>query len=260
MKRTFITTLLFCLISITTVFAAQTGCPEHFANGQAPDFITQNLATKTKELCNSGFAVLHSAITKTPVYASEHLTRERLMQGKGLKRQSKFHPDDRLSHADRAELSDYAHSEFDRSHIAPSGDMFDIQSQHETFALSNMVPQLSSLNRGVWNQIESGVRRIAKSKGELYVVTGPLFRGSDVKQIGRVMIPSATFKAVYDPSRQEAGAYVVENVEGAKAQVITNQQLDTQSGINVFPLISDQIKENGMKLPVPKARKRRGKR
>ena len=93
MKRTFVTTLLFCLFSITTVFAAQTSCPEHFANGQAPNLNNQKLLAKTKDVCYTGFALKHSGITRTPIYSAEHLTRDRLATAKGMKRTSKFYPD-----------------------------------------------------------------------------------------------------------------------------------------------------------------------
>ncbi len=90
--------------------ASQTACPEHFANGQAPDFINQKLSSMTRDVCYSGFAIKHSGVTRTPLYAAEHLTRERLQQGKGLKRQSQFHPDEHIPTAERAELHHYARS------------------------------------------------------------------------------------------------------------------------------------------------------
>jgi endonuclease G, mitochondrial len=50
----------------------------------------------------------------------------------------------------------------------------------------------------------------------LYVITGPLYQGGELKRIGgRVQVPTAIFKAIYDPNRQEAGAYVVGNAPGA---------------------------------------------
>ena len=74
------------------------------------------------------------------------------------------------------------------------------------------------------------------------------------------MVPTQMFKAIYDPKRQEAGAYVVGNSEGAQAQVVTIAELEKMSGISVFPSISSKIKGDGMRLPAPKERKRRGGR
>jgi len=45
-------------------------------------------------------------------------------------------------------------------HVAPSADMFDQQSQQECFTLANMVPQEPSVNRGVWERVESATRKL----------------------------------------------------------------------------------------------------
>ena len=259
MRKTFVTTLLFGLISLTTAFAAQTSCPEHFANGQAPDLINQKLAVKTQDVCYSGFALKHSGITRTPLYSAEHLTRVRLEMAKGMKRSSKFHPDPKIPASGRAELRYYARSGYDRGHVAPSADMYDQQSQQECFTLANMVPQDPSINRGIWEGIESATRKLAKDRGDLYVVSGPIYSGANIQQIGgAVMVPTQMFKAIYDPRRNEAGAYIVGNTEGSQSQIISIRQLEALSGISVFPSISNLVRDNGMRLSEPKGRKRRG--
>lgn len=142
----------------TILWASPSACPEHYPQGEAPDIVNQKLAAKTRELCNTGYAGLHSGVTRTPLYSAEHLTAERLGQGRGLRRVNSFHPDERLAPSERSELSDYARSGYDRGHIAPSGDMFDPRSQDESFSLANMIPQEPSVNRGIWERIEAGVR------------------------------------------------------------------------------------------------------
>lgn len=247
-------TLFFILTS--AAWAASTSCPDHYAGGTAPDLINAKLSVKTKEVCYSGYGLLHSGVTRTPLYSAEHLTRTRLLEGKGLKRQSQFHPDDHIPPSERAELHHYTHSGYDRGHVAPSGDMFDLQSQHESFSLANMVPQDSSINRGVWSKIETGVRRMAKSRGELYVVTGPLFRGNKLQRIGgAVMVPTAMFKAVFDPKKHEAGAYIVENVEGAIPQVVSIAECEKLSGLRIFPRLNDHARTRAMRLPLPREKR-----
>ena len=252
------------LLAASPVKAQQTGCPEHFANGQPPDFINQKLIAKTREICYSGFAVKHSGVTRTPIYAAEHLTRDRIFQGKGLKRQSKFHPDENIPRSERAELRHYAKSGYDRGHVAPSADMFDIQSQYECFSLSNMVPQVPENNRGPWEGIESAVRMMAKSKGDLYVVTGPIYQGSNIEQIGgSVMVPTKLFKAIYDPQRKEAGAYLIDNTADAQPRKVTIEELENIAGISMFPSVEASVKSRLMRLPDArsyKERKRKGGR
>lgn len=244
-----LTLTLISLLAVSPVVAGQTDCPEHFAHGQAPDFINQKLTTKTREVCYSGFAVKHSGVTRTPLYAAEHLTRERLMQGQGLKRRNQFHPDDHIPASDRAELRHYARSGYDRGHVAPSADMFDTQSQYECFSLANMMPQIPENNRGPWEGIESSVRKMVKSSGDLYVVTGPIFQGESLQRIGgAVMVPTKMFKAVYDPRRQEAGAYLIENSADAQARTVSIAELEKATGISIFPSLSNKVKSRLMNL------------
>lgn len=259
-----------CLLSITALLlsagvalAAETSCPEHFAGGKSPDIINQKMTTKTREVCYSGYALKHSGITRTPLYSAEYLTRERMLQGKGLKRQSKFFPDSNIPASERAELHHYARSGYDRGHVAPSADMFDLQSQQECFSLANMVPQNPENNRGPWEGIESAVRKLAKDRGNIYVITGPIYQGETERIGGAVMVPAKLYKAVYDPDRQEAGAYLIDNAADAQPQKISVAELEKIVGIDVFPAASASVKAKLMRLPEPKSykeRKRKGGR
>jgi endonuclease G len=137
--------------------------------------------------------------------------------------------------------------------------MFDLQSQFESFSLANMVPQEPSVNRGIWEGVESSVRKLTKKHGELYVVTGPLFQGTDIQRIGgAVMVPTQMYKAIYDPGRNEVGAYFVDNSPGATAKKIPVAELEKLAGINLFPSLDAKTKSKLMRLPAPKERKRKG--
>ncbi len=113
-------------------------------------------------------------------YAVEHLTREHVIQHQRnhAGRTDSFRPDDRLPHDQRAELSDYKRSGYDRGHMAPDADSWDAESEYDTFVLSNMVPQAPDNNRELHAHIEGAVRHLAKQEGELYVYTGPVFQGN----------------------------------------------------------------------------------
>lgn len=242
----------------STVFASQTSCPEHFAGGEAPDFINHQLETKTRELCYSGYASKHSGVVRTSLYSAEHLTANRVERARGMKRDSEFHPDPNIPESERAELHHYFHSGYDRGHIAPSGDMPNDTAQQESFSLANMIPQNSANNRGVWSGIESAVRDLAIERKELYVVSGPIFEGNNLQRIGgAVMVPTSIFKAIYDPARQEAGAYLIENAAGLEPKQVSISELEKISGLSVFPSIPKGVKARTMRLPPPKAKKRR---
>jgi endonuclease G, mitochondrial len=258
--RTVLQTLLLAVMLLTTgaAQASSTACPQHFLNGQAPVLTNPKLAAKTRELCYSGYAVLHSGVTRTPLWSAEHLTRERIEGARETARVNTFHPDPNLPESERAVLSDYARSGFDRGHMAPSGDMPDPQSQDESFSLANMIPQNPDNNRHLWEAIERAVRDLTMRDGEVYVVTGPIFSGENLQSLkGRVLVPTQIFKAVYDPKRHGAAAYVVQNAEGNDSRVISIAELQQLAGIDPFPALPQAAKPNAIELPKPRQRRPR---
>lgn len=256
LRRLVVLMLLASPAVAAPALAAATACPEHFADGQAPDLLNPRLAQGARPLCYRAFALLHSAATRTALYSAEHLTAARIGAARGLPRDSEFHPDPGLPPEERAELQDYARSGYDRGHLAPSGDMPDAEAQQDSFSLANMVPQAPKLNRGVWEGIESAVRRLAESRGDLYVVTGPVFQGAALARIGNVIVPTHVFKAVLDPGRGQAAAYVARNVDAAPWAIITVAQLSDLTGFDVFPSLPARARTVSMRLPKPILRNR----
>jgi len=246
----------FCssLFLSSALFSAPTQCDGLYFDNEAPDILNAKLLAKTQELCYSSFAVTHSGISRTPLWSAEHLTKEKLRHKS--RRTNDFHPEERLNTDERAELSDYARSGYDRGHMAPAADMGNKKSQHECFTLANMVPQNSENNRGIWSAIESATRYLTNQKGELYVITGPIFSGSQIKRIGgRVLVPTKLYKAIYDPASGQGAAYLVANSASNDYEVITIAQLEQMSGLNLFPKMGSSAKEKTMDLPDPQERR-----
>jgi endonuclease G len=231
------------------------GCPDHYVDGRLPEIRNPKLASATKELCYGVFGVMHSGVTRTPLWSAEHLKADNLDSAQGLSRANSFHAEPRLPPSQRAELSDYARSGFDRGHMAPNGNMPDRQAQRESFTLANMVPQDSENNRHVWAGIEGTVRKMAKKEGALYVITGPAFIGASLRKVGNVLVPSHLYKVVYSPRQKAGGAWFIENKPTDEYQTMTIAQLETTIGINLLPSLSAREKEAMLRLPKIKARK-----
>ena len=246
--------LVLLLIFLSTfALAAQTTCPQHYWGGQAPDIVNEKLAPKTREVCYRLYALIHSGISRTPLISAEHLTAE-VLKRKSSKRPNNFHPDPNISPADRAELKDYARSGYDRGHMAPAGDMPDQRPKMECFSLANMIPQDHNLNTKLWVGIEAATRSLAKTSGELYVVTGPIFYGSDLKRInGRVLVPTYVYKAIYDPRRNQAAAYFAVNTPGNRYAVVSIAEVEQLAGISLFPALANEVKQTPMALPTPRS-------
>lgn len=257
MRLTF--TKFALLAFLSAVPAAAADCPEHFVGGaEPPTLVNPRLATRARGLCFLGYAVLHSGATRTPLWSAEHLTADRVDAARGVRRTNRFHPEGRLPPDERSELSDYARSGYDRGHMAPSGDMPDEGSQAKSFSLANMVPQAHRLNTGLWSEIEGAVRGLARRDGEIYVVTGPVFQGADLQALrGRVIVPTSVFKAVYDPKRGTAGAYLAPNADDAGWEAVSIARLREMTGLEVFPSLPEAVRVATPQLPKPQARGRR---
>jgi endonuclease G len=233
--------------------AAAAGCDDRFADGRRPDLVNPKLARATTPLCYDAFAVLYSGVSRTPLYAAERLTRASVAAARTVDRVDAFHDEDALPEADRSRLDDYVHSGFDRGHMAPAGDMPTGPAQAQSFTLANIVPQDRAMNRGLWSGIEESVRRLATTRQTLYVVTGPVYDGLGAQAInGRVLVPTQLFKAIYDPVRGEAGAYLVPNRDGADWRSVSLAELRGLAGLDVFPGLPDSIKNRAMTLPEPR--------
>ena len=237
---------------------AATECPEHFAGGIAPTVTNPKLQARTQEVCFEAFAVLHSGISRTPLYSAEHLTQANLKAAGTLSRKDSFHPESALPARDRAELKDYARSGYDRGHMSPNADFATRSAQAESFSLANMVPQVHANNAGVWAGIEGAARQLAASEGELYVVSGPAFIGTDIKQVGRVLVPTHIWKVLYSPKQQRAEAYLVTNDETRDYSTVSVSDLEKMVGVSLLPTLPQKIRDGGMILPKPSAQ--RGKK
>jgi endonuclease G len=250
---------LLSVLLFTSAQAQTQGCDTHFFQKTAPEFTRKSLQTSTVGLCFEAFAVMHSGVSKTPLWSAEHLTRASLQAAREVPREGSFHTEDALPPRHGAELADYARSGYDRGHMAPAADMPTRQAQLESFSLANVVPQDRSNNQRLWSAIEGTARHLVNQRGELYVLTGPLFEGDSIKRINnRVFVPTHVFKAVVDPVTKEGAAWLAPNDDSGEYQVVSIAELEKRAGINLFPKLSDAEKRTAMALPSPKIRARRG--
>ncbi|KQQ97386.1 DNA/RNA non-specific endonuclease [Massilia sp. Leaf139] len=237
--------------------ALASNCPSHYLDARAPEIKNPKLATATRELCYGVFGVVHSGVTRTPLWSAENLRADNLEAAEGLKRDNAFHAESRLPRGERAELADYARSGLDRGHMAPNGNMPDPRSQRDSFTLANMVPQDHEHNRAIWARIEEAVRKMAKKEGQLYVITGPAFLGANLRKVGNVLVPTHLYKVVYSPRQKLAAAWFTENRAQAEIQVIPVAELERIVGIELLPSLSRQQKERMLNLPKIRQKKAR---
>ena len=76
-------------------------------------------------------------------------------------------------------------------------------------------------------------------------------------KIGHSAFPYSKYFRFYEPQRKQARTYLIDNTMDAQPQTVSIAELEQQTGISVFPSVSDDVKSRGMELPEPKTYKDR---
>jgi endonuclease G len=229
---------LLALVAISaslTAFAAFEGCKDLFPDQQIP-----TSPQVGRDLCFDSFAIYYSAQEKKPIYTVEKLNKEQFLAPRP-RRSNQFYEEARLPFSERALLSDYRGSGYDRGHNAPAGDMSNERSMAQSFSLANMMPQARQNNQGIWaKNIEEPTRSYVKrAQGDVYVFTGSTGNMGSIGR-SRVTIPAHLYKLVYDPNKNTAWAYWVENSNAAQmSPPITYQELIQKTGIDFHLPVTD---------------------
>ena len=142
--------------------------------------------------------------------------------------------------------ADYSGSGYDRGHLAPAADMgWSSTSMAESFYFSNMSPQVPGFNRGIWKRLEEQVRSWAIEYDTVYVVTGPVLKGS-MGSIGanKVAIPNFYYKVILDMHSKphQAIGFVMENASASgelSKFAVSIDSVERFTGIDFFPSLDD---------------------
>ena len=134
-----------------------------------PSNTTSSIASADNYLLvKSQYVLSYNSKTKTANWVSWQLNRSWI----GIAdRQDNFRPDDALPvnwYAVRP--NDYTGSGYDRGHVAPSADRTRNEADNSaTFLMTNMMPQVPEVNKGVWGDLEEYCRELVQQGKELYI-------------------------------------------------------------------------------------------
>lgn len=217
-------------------------CRQFFYHSKPP---SPPVGDAQRDLCFVSFAVLHSGVTRTPIFVAERLNRELLLDAQDEGRSNAFFADARLPASERAELRDYAGSGLDRGHLAAAGNQPNATAMAQSFSLANVVPQAPTMNRTAWAKIERDTRRyVMRARGDVFIISGPVFP-ANLQTIGpnRVAVPSALFKLVFDPGSGRAWAHWLENRNDAHpSRPLSYAELTARLGYALIPDDRSEVK------------------
>jgi endonuclease G len=110
--------------------------------------------------------------------------------------------------------------------MAPSSDMTSIESQQQSFLMSNIVPQAPKNNQVQWRQLEEKIRLLNyKTK---YIITGTIFT-NELYIKNNIRVPSQLYKIVY--VNKCYYAWIIDNKDNAVVKTITLQTIYKKTGI-----------------------------
>ncbi len=154
----------------------------------------------------------------------------------------------------------YAALKTDRGHQAPLASFDGTPDWAETNYLSNITPQKSALNQGLWKELESEVRDMVNVHGLVYVMTGPLFERDtetlpNEDEDGEVKIPSGYWKiilVVREDEYIEPLAFIFEqttprssDISKLRDHLVTIYEVEQRSGLDFLWDLPDR-KENAI--------------
>ena len=198
-------------------------------------------------LCREGYTVGYDYDKKVPTWVAYRLTPDNVNQR--YKRSNKFKVDTEIPAQYRSKLSDYKGSGYDRGHMAASATVdSSYNAMMESFLLSNMTPQLPGLNRQGWRYLEQYIREWTNERGELYVVTGVMFIGSDSIIGNGVHVPTHFYKIVFDSVSMDAIAFLVPHRAISKGDlpgfIVSVDEVERRTGLDFNSLLDDIVEDD----------------
>ncbi len=147
-----------------------------------------------------------------------------------------------------ADWRNYKGSGYDRGHLCPAGDRrFSEQAYNETFYTSNISPQDSDFNAGVWNRLELQVRDWARRYNELFVVTGGVLEPG-LEEIGEedVDVPKYYYKIIArgEPNDLKILGFLFlgrESTKPLRQFTVSVDEIEERTGIDFFENLPDDV-------------------
>jgi endonuclease G len=125
--------------------------------------------------------------------------------------------------------------------------------------MSNMMPQVPEVNRGVWAALEEYCRELVQQGKELYIIAGPVGRNGSISGKQKIAVPRKNWKVVVVLDRQGLGmqgvnantrtlAVIMPNSgsvkgKGWKSFRVSVARVEREMGLNFLSNVSPQVQQ-----------------
>jgi endonuclease G len=250
----FISGILFSVLSFSSVYAQTQTAPKPLDTCvvQVPHG-APSIGQGQTPICRTAYLLAHDPVAKIPAWVAWTLRPDRAIGC--APRVNAFATDQSIPNGQRATPQDYAGSGYDQGHLASNADMsWDVNVAKESFLMSNMSPQLPSVNRGSWKNLESAGRAWVYQTNQAHTIYAGNIWSQNSKTIGtnRVIVPDFIYKIVINNSTGKSYAFLFPNRNGLDSDFVKYQVTVTdleQAAATTFPVPDAK----NIKNPVPVA-------
>ncbi len=198
-----------------------------------------------------GFVVGFDGRTRNASWVYELLNNESLQEKKRGRSSYRFTQDLTIPDPFRVKNNDFRNSGFHRGHLCPFADLPD-SCAAESFLLSNISPQLPSLNCGAWHRLENHVRALVSKYKELHVITLPLYlpeMEEDGKRYVRYQVLGKTGVAV--PTHFAKAIFALrDDLIETFVYLLPNQEIVDDVSLDFFKTTLEQVERlSGVLFP-----------
>lgn len=227
--------------SITSVIA-ETEKEDISGDLEHPEF---TVSRPQQLITHAGYSVSFNPKWHLPNWVAYELTKDETSGS--LKRSDKFVADPEVKES-CATNDDYAHSGYDRGHMAPAADMkWNSTAMKECFYFSNMCPQKHSLNAGKWKSLEEKGRDWAEQDSAIIIICGPIVeKGYTTIGEQSVVVPQKFFKVILSPylRNPKAIGFIMRNDkedQPLKKYAYSIDEIEKLVGMDFFSALPDNI-------------------
>ena len=199
-------------------------------------------------ICHAEYAIAYSWTSRNPIYTTEFLTKDHTGD---LPRTNDFRVDPAVDKMHVSTPKDYLlagdacgpisgkrKSSCDQGHMTPDQDFSSCDiCVHESFFMSNMVPQYYRNNEGIWKQMEIKIRGYAANHpAGVYVITGPSYKSVNPTTIGKnkIWVPDLLWKIMIDAKTGKSIAFMMPNAlaeQNLSQFVVSISKIEAATGI-----------------------------
>jgi len=205
----------------------------------------KNLPTTTPLIQREGHTLAYNGQTRNPHWVYHCLT-PALFEKETDRENLDFKEDPQLPLILRNSNADFHKTGYDRGHLCPAADCDTQAALENSFFLTNISPQVPSLNRGIWKQLENHARELTNQYRMVHVFTGPLYLATKSKAgkrfvqyevIGKnhIAVPTHFFMLIF--------VELPTNKMLAKAYIVPNKHHDPNISLRKFSVSVEEVEK-----------------